>query len=234
MSRPVLVVVALGLLAAGCSTVDSGDLRTNGIRASIVVTVGQADSTVVVDLSAGSLTSVQLEGDDRLLASSGGQLAEFDQQTLPLIGEHSYRAVLSGVRKPGQEVVVELQRGSDDTPTRSVVALPARIEASAPGAAARSADLVVATNAAPGSLRAEWTGSCVTAGQLDVEEGRPLVIPAGSLREPAPTSGQPAPPKTCPVTLTVTRRLQGSLGDEFDRGSIESRRSVSLIVSSRR
>jgi hypothetical protein len=233
MVRPVAAVLAAALLASACSTVDSGDLRTSGMRASIVVTAGRLDSAVVVSLSAGSLTSVELEGDDRLVASSGGKQAEFDQQTLPLIGEHSYTAVLPGVRKPGEEVVVELQRGSDDTPTRSVVALPARIEASAPGAAARSADLVVATNDAPGALRASWRGSCVAEGQYDVAEGEPLVIPAGYLRAAVPVSGQPAPPKLCPVTLTVTRRLQGSLGDEFDRGSIESRRSESLIVSSR-
>jgi hypothetical protein len=229
----IAAALTTALVGAACSTVDSGDLRTSGMRANILVTAGEDYSTVAVSISAGGTTSVKLQGDDHLVARSG-KLS--DRLSLDgALGYHSYHGTLEGVTEPGTEVEVDLSRGSGDTSTTSTVKLPAEVHVLAPRpdtSTSRSRDTQFRVNPAAGAINVAWKGTCVAAGWMSFEEGVPLVVPARTLARLQPASGQPQPPQRCLVTWTVTRVATGTIGDEFRGGSIDAARSTSLVLRS--
>lgn len=232
MTRCPLAVVLLVSSLVACSTVDSADLRTSGISASIVVASGSGGPNVRVGLSAGGLTTVKLEGDDSLTASSGGKSVTLDNSRF--LGVDNYSAHIVGSTAPGTRVVVTLERG-DDQSTRSSVELPGPIKVVSPINQARwsrKRDLVIGVNHASGSIRVNWTGSCVLDGTtgLSFDEGRPIVIP-GSQLSLVEQTGQKQP-KRCLVTFIVTRIVRGQLGDAFKNGQITGERSTSVVVRS--
>ena len=232
----VRLVTALALLAAGCATVDSSDVRTSGITSHIVVTTDGGGSTVTVTMSAGSLTSVELHDFDRLSARSDDSEAGFDQQDSSL-GRHTYTAQLPGVVAPGTPVEVTFERGPDDTSVTSSVPVAPPLKVTGPSedvTVPRSGDLLLQTNHADGRIRLEWTGSCIIPSQQEYDGDGAIVVPAGTLVRPEPTAGATtAPmPTTCLVTLTVTRVVDGSIGVGYDGGSITAERSSARVIRS--
>lgn len=227
-------------LASACSTVESEDVRTSGITPTIVVTALGDGAEVVVTMSAGGMTSVELGGEDRLVARSGDvESPATGQRTL--FGQDTYYLRLGGVTAPGTEVEVSFERGADDTSVTSRVALPPPLRVTAPRDQARTSrgrDLRIRVNRAAGRIRVRWEGACVSGGFQDYAEGEPVVVRAGTMQPPPPPSegaspAQPAAPERCLVTLTVTRIVDGSLGEGYDGGSIRAERSTSLVVDSR-
>jgi len=230
------VGAGIAVLITGCATVDSADLRTSGISAHVVVRADRSGSTVVVDMTAGGLTSIELTGEDSLTARSGTIEAPFDESTM--LGHHEYTAQLPGVTHPGTEVTVVLQRGPDDTTVSSTVLLPPGLQVVAPpqaSTASRRRDLLIQTNHADGRIRVSWEGSCVAPSQRDYADDSAIVVPAGALVRPEPIAGatEPPLPADCLVTLTVTRIADGSLGDGYDDGSITAERGATVVISSR-
>jgi len=231
----VRLLIALALLAAACSTVDSSDLRTSGITSHIVVSTETGGSTVTVEMSAGGLTSVELHDADRLVARSGGTEAGFDQDDF--LGRHTYTAQLPGVVASGALVEVSLERGPDDTSVTSSVALAPPLRVTAPTETTnipRSQDLLLQTNHADGQIRVAWTGSCVSPGDTVYGSDGAVVVQAGTLVRPEPVAGATTPPlpQACLVTLTISRIVDGSLGDGYDGGSITAERSLTRVISS--
>lgn len=224
-------------LTAGCSTVASKDVRTSGMIAHISVAATTSGARVSADLSAGGTTSVELGPGDQLMARSGGKQVSLRESSF--LGLHSYGATLPVRTGPGTTVTVQLSRTADDQPATSSVRLPGPVGLRAPKDGAkvsRSKDLRVLVAPGAGAIRVDWKGSCVGGGEVRFEEGRPAVLPAGSMRPAAPASGQstppapPAPPDRCDVALTVTRVLDGRLGSSYKSGVIESLRSQSIVV----
>ena len=231
----VRLLIALALLTAACSTVDSNDLRTSGITSHIVVSTDGSGSTVTVEMGAGSLTSVELHNADRLVARSGDSEATFDQDDF--LGRHTYTAHLVGVERPGTAVEVSLERGPDDTSVTSTVVVAPQLRVTGPTETTnvpRSQDLLLQTNHADGRIRVAWEGSCVVPGDQEYAADGALVVPAGALVRPEPVAGATtAPvPAACLVTLTISRIIDGTLGEGYDGGSIVAQRRLTRVIRS--
>lgn len=224
--------LATVVVVAGCSTVASGDLHTSGMIARIFVTAAPSGVGVGADLSAGGTTSVELRSGDRLVARTSGRQLTLRETTV--LGMHSYAGTLPTTTAPGTTVRVDLRR-SAGAPATSSVRLPGKVGLRAPTSGAtvsRSRDLQLQVAPGPGAIRVDWEGSCVGNGEVRFEEGRPAVVPAGSLRLATPASGQPAVPDHCNVTLTVTRVLEGRLASSYKSGFIEGLRSQAIVIHS--
>lgn len=235
-------IVGLGvvLVVAGCSTVQSKDIRTSGISATYVVTL--PETTDVADVSAsyrvGTLTFVELGDGESVTSSGGGKDVKLKHHKSA--GVTDYDGRLDGVVAAGTEITFDLTRGkSDDSAPKSTVKLPERVKLTAPQTGttySRRAALAVRFDTAASDLPAlvGWAGSCVQAGSLPLEPGRTSVsIPAGSIR---PVTGTPTPgvkpATTCPVEITLTRRTEGTLDGAFKDGSITAEsQSVRRVTS---
>jgi hypothetical protein len=224
------------LVLTGCATVPSKNLRTPGIKAQMTVAAADGGVDVRVRLSAGSLTSVELDDGEHVDAASGGRSARLSRTTF--LGVTSYFAHLAGRTTPGTPVTVALTRTDKDTSApRSRVVLPPRLGVATPrdgGSMSRSHDLRFVVNRAAGGIRVAWQGSCVASGfGTEFAAGQPIVVPADSLHATARASSASSAPTSCLVTFTVTRFVTGTLDPAFGGGQIRGERSVSLALTSR-
>lgn len=219
------------VLLVGCETVHSKDIRTSGIKAGIRVIVDGNGTTVSVLLSAGSLTSIELDKGDSLTASGGG--AKITLKRSDFLGQETYNGVLSGVTMPGTEITVALDRKSSDTDApHSTVRLPKPFHVSvAARTYSRSRDgipLHVSTGVA--EARVEAKGSCTVGGAVaGILHGPPFVLPSGTL---ASFDKSAHAPSRCDVTLTVWRIDNGSLDNAYESGSMTAERATSVVVRS--
>jgi hypothetical protein len=242
-----LPVAALFLLAAavtGCSSIESADLETSGINAAIEVRP-RADGSatdVTASLTAGALTFVDLDGDDKLVASSGDVSADMEESNL--LGAVNYAAVLNGINTPGDVVTVAFERGEGKEPApSSTVRLPEQVTMTAPEASAsfsRENDDIAVTlesNASDDPVRVSWSGECVQEGGLDVPADQATVtINKGTILKREQADGndpdsQPIP-DTCTIKLTASRRVTGTLDAAWGGGGITSVTSSSRDVTS--
>jgi hypothetical protein len=237
MLRPFL---GLSLLAAtvGCTSIDSSDLETSGMIASIeVVRLQGGDGTDVhVSLTAGSLNFVDLDPGDELKASFGDEVVTLQQgEFLDLI---AYNGHLSA-KDEGDVVTVALER-ADKTPAPSSTAtLPALIDFSAPAASTAFSrandDIVVTVNGEDSDVgaRLTWSGDCVESDGLDIPAGQTsITINKGTIQKRADVDendpdSQPVP-DTCTLNLRVRRESAGALDPAYKSGSI-----VAVTQSSR-
>ncbi|RZU01969.1 hypothetical protein EV645_8085 [Kribbella rubisoli] len=214
------------LVLAGCSTVDSKDIRTSGITADYVVTL--PESTDATDVSAsfrvGTLTFVEMGDGESIEASGGGK--DVDLKHHRSAGVTDYTGQLDGVVDPGTEITFSLKRGSgDDAAPQSMVKLPERVRLTSPLAGttySRRSAVSVRFESQPSQLPSvlTWTGQCIQTGSLQLEPGRTSVsIPVGSIR-PLATTPTPGTTTTCPVDITLTRRTEGTLDKAFKDGAI--------------
>jgi hypothetical protein len=239
----IAAAVAISTLAA-CSTVDSADIRTNGITADIVVVVpeGASGATVRASLRVGALTFVELADGEKLTARAGETAATLERAKFA--GATDYSTKLDGVTAAGTEVVVGLQRTANDTSApRSSVRLPEPLALDAPRAGARfsrSRDDVVVRIVTEKDQPAvlTWAGECVTTGSLDVPAGSTTMrISRGTIRAAspatrAPTASPSRPPSNCQVRLTVTRHLRGTLDPAYGEGTISAETSSARDILS--
>jgi hypothetical protein len=222
-----------GAVVALTACAGSGSVSTDEMTASIVVVAGDMGSQVSVVLSADDRASVGLSDGERVDASArtaDGTTTTTLDDTRPSGGAHTYAGGLDGVTTSSTDVAVTLHRG-DDPPAVSTVALPGPIFLVQPTAGQevrRGRSLVLGVNEGAGSNRVEWSGPCVVEGSLDVEQGQPVVVPAGTVR-PRPDA---EPDARCAVDLTVSRVFTGDLDDAFAGGSITAQRSVAVTVTS--
>jgi hypothetical protein len=234
------VAIALVLVVAGCSTVQSKDVRTSGISATYVVTL--PDSADVADVSAsyrvGTLTFVELGDGESVTSSGGGKDVKLKHHKSA--GVTDYDGQLDGVVAAGTEVTFDLTRGSgNDSAPKSTVKLPERVKLTAPQTGttySRRAAIPVRFDSGPSDLSSliTWAGDCIQPGSLQLESGRTSVsLPPGSLR---PVTGTPTPgrkPSTiCLVTMTLTRRTDGTLDSAFKDGSITAQSESSRQINS--
>ncbi|WP_328992707.1 hypothetical protein OG394_00535 [Kribbella sp. NBC_01245] len=226
------IAAAAGLvLIAGCSSVDAADIRTSGFNTNIVVTVPEraTHADVWVQLRSGTLTYVDLSDTDKLTSTAGGQTVDLRRHKS--LGVITYLGRLDNPGGPGSEVVLGLQRDSENDPApRSVVRLADPVGVLAPSAGARHSrarDLAVRlTTPSDQQTSIEWTGPCVSSGSLRLDPGQSdVTIPRGSFKVPPPATTSPTPsplPSSCKLTLTVTRSVDGQLDPAYKKGTIRA------------
>lgn len=226
------------LVLAGCSTVDSKDIRTSGITADYVVTL--PESTDAADVSAsfrvGTLTFVELGDGESITSTGGGKDVTLEHHRSA--GVTDYTGRLDGVVDPGTEITFSLKRGSgDDAAPQSTVKLPERVRLTSPLAGttySRRSVVPVRFESGPSQLPAvlTWTGQCIQTGSLQLEPGRTSVsIPTGSIK-PLATTPTPGTTTTCPVDITLTRRTEGTLDKAFKDGAVTAESQSVRRISS--
>ncbi|TCC28995.1 hypothetical protein [Kribbella speibonae] len=235
-------IAALTLVAvlAGCSTVDSKDIRTSGITANYVVTLPETADAARVSASyrVGTLTFVELGDGESVTSSGGGQDVTLKHRRSA--GVTGYDGQLDGVVDAGTEITFNLTRGKDDdSAPRSTVKLPDRVRLTAPLAGttySRRAAIPIRLGSKPSEQPSilTWAGECIQTGTLELEPARTsATIPAGSIR-PTTTTPTPGikPPTTCPIDITLTHRTEGTLDKAFKDGHITAEsQSVRRITS---
>lgn len=235
-----IAALAMVLVLAGCSTVDSKDIRTSGMTANLVVTL--PEDTDAADVSAslqvGNLTFVELGDGEKLTATGGGKDVSLRQHRAAGVTDYSNR--LDGVVAAGTEITFSLKRNSqDESAPTSTVKLPERVRLVAPASGttfSRRRDLVVRFDSEPSQQPSilTWAGDCVQEGSLDLEPGRTTAtIPRGAIK-PDLTTPSPAPAaRTCQVRLSLIRRTEGKLDPAFKNGSVtaesESAREINSV-----
>lgn len=236
MVRRSLVLVTLAaLVLAGCSTVYSADIKTNGLTADLLVTVPDGSTTAEVSatLRVGTMTFVELGGGEKITAIGAGQSATLKRGKIA--GATSYTGRLEGAGKPGTDIIIGLQRDSEnDSAPVSVVRMPEPIRLTAPAAGtrfSRQADLVLRFAAGSGGMLS-WAGPCVQGGSFQLEGGRTsATIGAGSIRALPSSSPNAQATASCDLTLTLTR-LDGSLDHTFKDGFVAAEtQTVRQVVS---
>ena len=236
MKRLALPLTSLALLSAvvGCNDIDSADIETSGINASITVRAKADGSStnVSASLTAGALTFVDLDGEDQLVASAGEAsvvLAEAD-----LLGVVGYSGTLDGVGAPDEEVTVALERSEDKEPApNSLVRIPEPIAIAAPAAGtafSRADDDIVVdltSEESADDARLLWRGDCVKNGSLDVPAGQSSITINKATIEKREQVDENDPdsepvPDTCTLTIEIERLVAGTLDPAWGSGNIRA------------
>src|SRR6185295_301763 len=117
----------LALFASGCAKTESSDLLTSGIYADLSArSTGTGTTTISATLyvdDPNKLNFVELTGDDRLIASYGGQDKGMSQVELGNIVSHSAEFSTDA---DGAAFTIKLQRSVDAGAPMSTVTLPAK------------------------------------------------------------------------------------------------------------
>ncbi len=235
LSRPSLLSLAVLAAIAGCTSVDSSDIKTHGINPGMHVTssADAAGSHVDVTLHVGNspTTFVNLADGDSLTASTGGDPVELKESNL--LGVTSYSGDLD-TQEPGTKVTIVFTRQSDESAPASTVTMTEKLSLSSPqpGAAfSRDADdLTVAWTSDPSDdgVTVSWTGDCVEAGSIDVAAGESqATIDKSTIKK---RQGDNVA-DSCDVTIAATRTRTGTLDPAFGGGAITHSFSASAKVT---
>jgi hypothetical protein len=238
MRRTATIAALTALALTGCSSVDSREIRTGGVKAHVTVWVNDdaGDAEVAAGLTVGTLTFVDLNDGEKLTATAGDVSDDLERRHLA--GATDYHGRLPGVTEPGTEVVVAWSRtADDDSAPRSVVTLAERVSITAPAsgkAFSRTRDDIVVkldTEDSDEPTVLTWAGGCIATGSRDVPRGeRTVRIPRGTIQRSTTTPAASAADDDCRAYLTVTRRRTGEVDPAFDGGQIvaESRSTRQL------
>ncbi|UQA55012.1 hypothetical protein [Polyangium aurulentum] len=212
-----LFLIGTGLLTGCTETIDSKNLRTQGIAATIRATAtSDMETTLRATLRAGgdeSNTYVALGGGDRIFAMGGDKRVEMEAQST---GVYEAEFATGAADTPFK---VDLQREGDDSAPNSAGTLPAPFSVTPLGTEpiSRGSDLVIAwTPADDGdAMRIHLDGNCIFFENIDVpgDTGK-HTIAADSLR---PTNSMM--PESCDVNVEITRSRTGKADTTFDSES---------------
>lgn len=217
--RRVTELCVLALLVAGCAKTESSDLLTSGIYADLSArATGTGTTTVYATLYVGApsnLNFVELTGDDRLIASYGGQRKVMAQTVLLNIVSHATEFATDA---GGAAFEIALERSVDAGAPMSTVALPAQFTVSPVAATySRAAAMALTWSPAGSSDAMGWkaTGACIgdVQGVIAGDPGM-VTIPAGTMMK---RQGQNIA-DSCMVSLTVTRSRAGMLDSHYGKG----------------
>jgi hypothetical protein len=208
--------IALAALAlAGCTeTLDSKNIRTQGISATIEATAGSATSTrVVATLKAGgdeSNTYIDLNAGDKLTAESGGKQVLMTAESTGV-----YNAQFA-TGEAETEFKVLLERDVDDDAPNNAGKLPAPFDIGAlptePVSRAEALTITWSPGDTSDTMHIHLDGDCIFFEDIDVP-GDPgtYTIDANKLK---PTSSDK--PESCDVNIEVSRSRKGSVDPTLD------------------
>lgn len=239
MLKNILMTSVVGVACVACTSLESGDLRTNGMQPDMVVRSNNTDanSKLNVNIHVGnSLTQfVDLDAPDVMTASvDGGAPQELNESNL--LGVTGYSLDISG-KAADTEVVVALARGeADDGAPNSTVTFTQPLALTSPGAGAsfsrETDDILVEwdTEASPDGVKVVVAGDCIQSVSRDVQAGDTAVtLEAGSiLKKPDPEDPEAEPvPDSCEMTISVVRTRTGALDPAYGGGNIRHEFSAS-------
>lgn len=235
MTKTRIAWLTLALLATGCSSTDSDNVRTQGIQANYDV-IGRADGSTRIEarFSVGSGgvfdTLLELDGGDEATAYHSGNFRTLTKDP----GIDAIDIVYSAVFNEdlaGQQVRVAFERDEGISALNSIVTLPAAFTLAVNDDRYNRDETLIATwaPAQPGSLRLHWLLDCQTGSgatlissrtqTVNDSSGRYDVLIASLLNDANLSELQTA--GGCDVTLEVRRRSNGTLDSAFDAGDIE-------------
>lgn len=219
MKTRLLSALALVGLLSGCTeTVDSQNIKTQGISATISATAETDQETrLIATLKVGgdeSNTYVDLSGGDRIFASSGDKRVEMQAQSTGV-----YEAEFNTAAAEA-EFLIDLQRENDDDAPANRGTLPSPFTLTmGASAVSRAADITVtwAPSGSNDDVRLELNGSCTFLETIDVPgDTGAYTIPANTLTA---TGAMDQPPPTCDVNVTMTHSRSGTTDSAFDSES---------------
>ncbi|AUX24992.1 hypothetical protein SOCEGT47_055330 [Sorangium cellulosum] len=206
-TKAALGLAGLGVLAGCTETLDSQQIRTGGISATLEAVAESASSTsVTATLKAGgdeSNTYVILSGGDRISAEADGETVDMSAESA---GVYVARFKTGA---EDTEFKVLLDREDDDDAPGNAGTLPAPfdLEALPSEPASRGEDLTVAwsPSGTGDDMQIRVNGSCIFSRTIDVG-GDPgtYTIKAGTLE-----STREDEPETCDVDIVISRARSG-------------------------
>jgi hypothetical protein len=231
-------IVSLIAFISACTTVDSSDIKTHGIKPAMTISSSAEapGSNVTVSLHVGDspTTFVELQDGESITATPGTEAAvTLTKQSL--LGVTDYVGALD-TQVPGTSVTIDLTRPTDTNAPASTVTLTEKLTLTSPAAGSTASrannDVTVAwTDSAPSpdAVKVAWTGDCVQDGSLDVEVGKTsATIAKGTVLK---KTGDNIP-DNCDVTFSASRTHAGTVDPAFGGGSIAHVFSSSAKVTS--
>jgi hypothetical protein len=215
-------LAALAVPFVGCSNVDSTNLKTAGIRASMYASTdgsGTVTARVQLMVDDSALAFVSLQDGDALSATVDGQTKPLEQSNVA--GIIDYFALLQGHDAEGTEYSFTLDRANDTSASDNHASIPAPFSITSPATGtqtySRANDEIVVTYDNAGTNDAmsyQLDGQCIqtTDGTISGDSGT-FTIPKGSI--PKLPNGTE---DNCVVELTVMRTRTGTLDSAFAGG----------------
>lgn len=208
--------MGLLLLSACTETVDSKNIRTGGISASITaIATTDAATTVAATLKVGGPTSntyVDLEGGDRIFAVSGDKRLEMEAQ-----GSGRYEIDFN-TAAADTEFLVDLQREVDADAPASIGKLPGPFSFALPNTSVPRGQELAITWMPSGSsdnMTIELSGTCIFNRTIDIPgDTGSHKIPGGTI-----TPTNPDKQETCDVNVEMKRSRKGTPDTTFDPDS---------------
>ncbi|MDQ3340099.1 MAG: hypothetical protein M4D80_33490 [Myxococcota bacterium] len=208
----------LAIVLSACTTVDSSDVKTSGIYASISAqTKGDGKTDVSATLFVGNpvgLNYVELTGDDKLLVKASGMTKEMrETEVLNTVGHHAELATDA----EGAQFEVVFDRSIDEGAPSSIATLPAKFDiTSAPQTASRAQTISLQWSPAGSSDTMSWTatGDCIELESAPMNDTGSHTIAAGLLKKRISANV----PDQCDVTITLTRARAGVLDPHYGKG----------------
>jgi hypothetical protein len=237
MKIQLLFAVPIALTIAGCTDVQSSDIKTAGMSAYMSVTAdGSGSSTAIAQLNVDdNLTDfVTLSSGDSLVTSVGGQSQTMSR--LDVLNDISYSTSFDGQDGTGSAYTVAFNRTSDTSAPLSTCTLPAPFALTSPASGSsfsRSSAIAVSYDGAGTSdgMSYSVSGGCVggpVSSGVSGDTGS-FSIPSGTI---TPTDASHAT-ETCQVILTVTRARPGQLDPAFGSGgSIRCMQARTITLTS--
>ncbi len=244
MIRNITMTLTVGIACVACNSLESGDLRTNGMEPDIVVRSNNTDanSKLNVNIHVGdSINSfVDLDAPDVMTASvNGGEATELSESNL--LGVTGYSMDVN-TKEPDTEVIVILTRGEqDDGAPSSTVAFTQQLALTSPGAGAsfsRATDdieVTFTTEESADGVRITVSGECIDSISLDVQAGDTAVtIEAGTIlkRVDQDPEDENEIPDSCDIAVSAVRTRTGTLDPAYGGGTIRHEFSASAQATS--
>jgi len=242
------LMCVLLLVCAGCSTVDSEDLRTSGIYKETSIVVEDSLTRVLVRLRTGPALDA-----DRVILSPGDQLtATLSGSITALFSEGESTGAYRGSFSQsvgGTELTVALLRANDDDAPASTVTLPGNFQLSAPDAGetfnAGESITVAWSPAAPANVvDVTYDIDCTIADETGLPRGASYgrsytVVDSGThtaqindILNVLGTQDELIPDVACLFQATVTRVSNGTIDPALTRGgSIRAPRRKSVLLN---
>ena len=205
---------------AGCTDLQSKDLKTAGMSSEISVSAdgtGQTTVTAQFNVDSNATDFVNLSSGDTAVAQVAGQSRTMSESNF--LGAIAYQTTFSGEDASDTLYTVALQRATDVSAPSSTCTLPSPFNITAPtssGSFSRSkADMTVTYDTAGTSDSMTWSisGECVQgqSGTVSGDSGS-FTIAKGLLSSSASANA------TCQATLSLTRSRPGQLDPHYGSG----------------
>lgn len=213
-TKAVLALAGLGWLAGCTETLDSQQIRTGGISATLEAVAESASSTSVkATLKAGgdeSNTYIILSGGDRISAEANGEKIDMSSESA---GVYVAR-FKTGAADTEFKVVLDREDDDDAPDNTGTLPAPFDIEALPSEPISRGADLTVSwsPSGTDDDMRIHVDGRCIFSRIIDVG-GDPgtYTIKAGTLE-----STRSNEPETCDVDIEISRTRFGRTDPALD------------------